>query len=94
MTPQDIIVASSSSLLSTRLGGDFVILNLVDEKYYGLDAVGARIWELLQEPRAVGEIIEMVYSEYDAERAQVERDVESLISDLSARSLVTISTRE
>ena len=86
-----IVVASTSTHLSTRLGGEFVILNLVDENYYGVDKAGARIWELIQEPRTLGEIVERICEEYDVERNKVEQDVDALVSELLARSLVTIS---
>ena len=53
-------LSSSSSVVavegqvSSDLGGEeFAILNLKTGTYYGLDAVGARIWALLLEPRTV-----------------------------------------
>ena len=53
------IVAVVENQVSVELAGEAVILNLGSGMYYGLDPVGARIWELLQEPRTVAEIKEI-----------------------------------
>lgn len=84
----DRITAAKSTHLSTNVGEEFVILNLVDEIYYGLDGVGALVWELLQQPRTVDEIVDVVSSQYNVDREQCERDVRALISELAQRSLV------
>ena len=42
-------LAASPRQISTRLEGEAVILDTTDGVYYGLDRVGARVWELLQE---------------------------------------------
>ena len=38
----------SDDVLVQAVGGELVILDLNQEKYFGLDPVGARIWALLQ----------------------------------------------
>jgi len=87
---KDTIVALPSSHLSTNVGGEFVILSLVDEVYYGLDAVGARTWELIQEPRTLGELVDMIVAEYDVVRDECRKDIEALMAELSDRSLVQV----
>ena len=87
---KDTIVASPSSHLSTNVGGEFVILSLVDEVYYGLDAVGARTWELIQEPRTLGELVDIIVAEYDVVRDECREDIEALMAELSDRSLVQV----
>ena len=39
------------------LEGEAVILSLHDGIYYGLNSVGLRIWELIQQPRSLGSIL-------------------------------------
>jgi len=41
----------SKDQVSCDLAGEAAILNLKNGVYYGLDPVGARIWNLIQEPR-------------------------------------------
>lgn len=88
ITPVSRVVISDEQVFTT-LGGEAVILGLRDGVYYGLDAVGARVWALVAEPRLVGDIVATIVSEFDVTRERCERDVIALLDDLVARSLVT-----
>ena len=59
-----------------------------DGVYYGLDAVGARVWSLLATPRRVSELVSIVTGEFDVAPAQCERDVLALLDELSERRLI------
>jgi Coenzyme PQQ synthesis protein D (PqqD) len=50
------VVAAAKDQVSCDLAGEAAILNIKNGVYYCLDPVGARIWSLMQEPRAVAEI--------------------------------------
>src|SRR6478672_7523945 len=68
-------VVLSDEQVHTSLGDEAVILGLADGVYYGLDAVGARVWSLLAEPRRVTEIVAVVTEEFDVGRERCEHDV-------------------
>jgi len=78
----------SDEQVHTSLGGEAVILGLRDGVYYGLDKVGARVWELLVEPRRVGDLVSTIVAEFDVSAERCERDVLALLRDLAARGLV------
>jgi hypothetical protein len=48
-------ISKSSTVrrVSCNLAGEAVILNTKSGIYFGLKPVGARIWELVQEPRTI-----------------------------------------
>ena len=48
---RDSCVVVSDEQVSTSLGDETVILGMDDGVYYGLDAVGARVWALVASPR-------------------------------------------
>jgi hypothetical protein len=81
------IVVSDEQVFTT-LGGEAVILGLRDGVYYGLDSVGARIWELIAEPRRVAELVATIVEEFDVTAERCEHDVIALLNDLAARGLV------
>lgn len=81
-------VVLSDEQVYTTLGGEAVILGLQDGVYYGLDAVGARVWELLAEPRRVADLVSTIVAEFDVTADRCERDLIALLDDLAARSLV------
>ena len=82
-------VVASDEQVSTSLGAETVILGMEDGVYYGLDAVGARVWELLASPRLVAELVRVIVGEFDVTPEQCERDVLALLDDLSERRLVS-----
>ena len=81
------IVVSDEQVFTT-LGGEAVILGMRDGVYYGLDAVGARVWELIALPRRVGDLVATIVAEFDVTPDRCERDVVALLDDLAARGLV------
>jgi hypothetical protein len=83
-------VVAAPDQVSCDLSGEIVILNLSDGVYYGLDAVGARIWELLKEPRSVQEIRDIIIQEYDVNSDRCTNDLVSLLSEMASRSLIRI----
>lgn len=84
---QQVFVASRDHL-SCDLAGEAVILDLTTGTYYGLNEVGARVWELLKEPRTVEEVRDLLVSEYEVDPVRCERDVQELIEDLVQRRLI------
>jgi len=83
-------VEATKEVAAADLQDEAVILNLKDGVYYGLNPVGARIWELVQEPRTVGELCDTIASEYEVDPDQCERDVIALVRELSDNSLVEV----
>lgn len=73
-----------------ELDGETVLLNLTSGVYFGLDEVGTRIWHLIGEHRNLGAVIEALSTEYDADRAEIEKDVLDLTEQLLAKSLLTL----
>lgn len=84
------IVVVTGDILASELGSEFVMLNLKDGTYYGLDEVGGDLWRLLQKPITVGEICSVLTSEYDVDTDRCRADVVKLLVDLLARGLVEI----
>ena len=86
--PDDSTFVASPDQISCDLGGEAAILNLKTGVYYGLDPVGARIWELLLTPKTFAQIRDAILSEYDVEPGPCERDLRDLLEKLTAERLV------
>jgi hypothetical protein len=76
--------------VSSDLGGEVAILDLKAGVYYGLDAVGARIWSLIQEPRTVNEIRDILLEEYEVEPERCERDLLVLLQRLADEGIIEV----
>jgi len=76
--------------VARKVGEELVILHLESGTYFGLDPVGARIWQLMGEGKALTEICEVMLDEYDVTREDLERDALSLAQSLAAQQLISI----
>lgn len=74
--------------VSSDLGGETAILNLKNGIYYGLNPVGTRIWELIQEPISVSQIRDRILEEYEVSLAQCEADIVTLLEKLLDEKLI------
>ena len=77
-----------SEQLSGDLGGEAVILSLRTGQYYGLNSIGARIWELLQVPNSAPAIEETILSEFEVEPDECHDQVSSFIRLLESEGLI------
>jgi hypothetical protein len=94
MISTESIVVASKNQVSSDLAEEAVILDLESGTYYGLDAVGFRIWDLVQEPRTVATIVNAIVAEYDVDRERCERDVLALLDRLAATGLIEVKGGE
>lgn len=84
-------ITLSNEQLAASVGAEVVLLGLNTGTYYGLEAVGAHIWNLLQRTQLFGDIVDDVLSEFDAEREVIIRDVSQFIKTLEAEGLVHLA---
>lgn len=84
------IIVANQEQISSDLGGETVILNLKSGVYHGLNEVGARIWNFIQQPKAVSDIKQTLLQEYEVEAQQCDRDLKALLQDLLAAGLVDV----
>lgn len=93
LTTAAVLVASTQQV-STELphqdGQHTVILGLRDGVYFELNDVGARIWQLLQQPRSLQAVLATLLDEYDVNPAQCEADLLALVENMLSRGLVEI----
>ena len=86
----EAIVVAAEGQVSCDLAGEAAILDLKSGEYYGLNAVGARIWNLIQEPKAVSAVLSVIVAEYNVAPDRCERDLVALIEELAAKGLVEV----
>ena len=83
-------VVAAKDQVSSDLGGEVAILNLRAGMYYGLDEVGARVWQLLQEPTIVGDIQATIAQEYEVEPTRARDDVLALLNHMADVGLIEV----
>ena len=84
------VVSRTKEQVSCDVGGEAAVLNLANGAYYGLDAVGARIWNLLGVPRTVGQLRDTLLKEYEVAAEPCERDLWRFLSELAGEGLIEV----
>ena len=69
--------------------GEMVLLDLDRGEYFGLDALGCRVWKSLAEGKSLAEIADDLAPEHEVEPERLLADLLALVNDLLARGLVT-----
>jgi hypothetical protein len=76
-----------------ELDGEAVILHLGTGLYYGLDAVGTRMWQVLAEHGDLGVALDVLAAEYDVSRERLRADLVRLVEALCDKGLVRVTAR-
>ena len=80
----------SGDVVTRNLMGEAVLLDLAAGVYFGLDRVGTRIWQLLEQHEDTEPIVRAMLDEYDVDESLLRADLERLILELSGKGLVRI----
>jgi len=78
----------SDDAVDSAVGNETVILHLKNSTYYGLDAVGTRIWALLKKGLAPLEICERLSAEFDVTREVIDADARRFLCELDAHDMI------
>ena len=70
------------------MDGEKVMLSVHNGKYYNLGEVGGFIWELMNEPKSINELVERLTEEYDVSPEECESQVRSFLDMLKKEELI------
>lgn len=78
-----------STVMARTIGTEAVILDLESGTYFGLDPVGARMWQLMEEGKSLSEMCGLMLDEYEVSRDVLERDALALARELAEKKLIS-----
>ena len=79
---------ASDDVVAREVGGEMVLLDLASGTYFGLGAVGSRVWEQLSQGEAsLAQLADLVAAEFDAPRDVIEQDLAELLGQLVDKQL-------
>ena len=84
-------VTIPTQVMARTVGDETVILDLASGTYYGLDPVGARMWQLMGEGLTLAAICDALLDEYEVTREALEGDIFRLTSELTEKGLVNLA---
>jgi hypothetical protein len=84
------VIGRSPGQLSGEIDGQVVVLSIDSGYYFHFNAVGSRIWSLLEAPTEAGVLIERILGEFAVDRATCDEQVREFLAELSANRLIWI----
>lgn len=79
---------ATPSVYARTFGDELVLLAFGRGEYYGLDAVGARIWSLVTGGASVAEAATTLSTTYEVTSDAALRDIMALVGELEGQGLV------
>jgi hypothetical protein len=83
----------TSQQVSCPLGDESAILNMKNSVYYGVNPVGATVWNLLKEAKTVGQIRDAILNEYEVDEVRCEKDLFALLEEMRSEGLIEVRDR-
>lgn len=83
-------ISRDNNLLFASVDSELVIFQISKSAYFALDQVGTDIWHRLEEPVTVSVLCDALADEYDADRADIERDVLALLNEMYVADLIIL----
>ena len=83
-------VTTPDGVLMRQIDNEAVILNLNSELYFGLSAVGTRMWTLLISQPSIQIAFDKLLDEYDVAPNRLQQDMLALIAELEQHGLVKL----
>lgn len=82
------VIVCSEENLACDLQGEAVLLNLKSGTYFGLNAMGTRIWELIQKPTKVSDVYQELLKEYEVDPSACQDQLLLFLRELWANDLI------
>jgi len=86
--------SASKNAVSCEVEGEMVLLDLQSGTYFGLNSIGAEIWNQVTQRKSFAEIQKHLLSEYRVTPERCEAEVLSLLTKLAEKGLVKCGNDE
>lgn len=90
MISSSTIVVAAKDQVFCDLGGEAAILSLGSGIYFGLNPVGASVWNLIQSAIRVDQICAALVEEYEVDPVRCDSDVRTLLQEMLDQNLIEV----
>ncbi len=85
------VPSRSSGAVEAEVDGELILLSPKDFSYFGAQGAGGPVWEMVDGQRTVGEIIEQLVENFEADPGVIRADTIEFLDALGAAGLVEFS---
>jgi hypothetical protein len=84
------IVRHIEDIIASNIDDEKVMMSVERDEYFGLDPVGSRVWDLIDKPIRVTDLVDLLIPNYDVDRETCERDVLAFLEELQERGILQV----
>jgi hypothetical protein len=88
---RETVISQIEEIVDSDIDGETVMMSIENGKYYGLDHIGSRIWELIACPIKVSDLIDTLLERFDVDRETCEKDVLKFLNELNEDRILQLS---
>jgi hypothetical protein len=86
----ETVVQRNSDVIAAEAGSDLIMVSIENGLYYGVSDVAREIWELIERPQRISDIVEQLMGVYEIDRSSCEEDTLSFLDGLRAEGLLEV----
>lgn len=83
-------IVQNKKIDASDIDGDKVMMDLDKGMYFSLNSVGSRIWDIIENPITIDQVVEVLLSEYDIDKNECKETVVSFIKGLEENELIKV----
>lgn len=83
-----MVLNRKMGIMTADMNGATVMLDIESGKYFNLGEIGGRIWEILEQPTSVKDLVSILVQEYDVTEEQCMEDIVPFLEKMLNRGLV------
>lgn len=84
----DLALRRSEAVISVVVDGEAVLLDCRQGTYFGFDAIGTKIWNILSQPTTTSAVVDKLLQEYDVDEQTCLGDTVRFLESLMRKNLV------
>lgn len=84
------LIMRKNQYLTSDMDGERVMMSIESGKYYNLGGIGGRVWDMMETPIVIRQIIEHLLQEYEVDREICEQQVIRFLQQMKAEGMVQI----
>jgi hypothetical protein len=88
---EEVMYSRKDGWLAAYVGEELVMMSAESGAYLGLNDVGAKVWEMIDQPKALAAICEGLAREFETTPQACQAEVEAFLAELEARGAVAKS---
>jgi hypothetical protein len=82
-------LSRNSDILYAPVGSEeMVMMSVTAGRYYGLNTVASRVWELLETPKTIAQLCAQICEEFEVDAQTCETEVLKFVQDLISNGVV------